>query len=237
MCGVIGVFLRNVNDNDIEIVTKVILESRIRGMHATGVSYYKNGKIHTIREPISAKLFLEKHPVQKFVEGNQLTMIAHCRYSTSDLEFNQPIYNKELSIVHNGVISQELPENWERLYGHKTKTKNDTELLLYSKNVFIDWEDASISAVELTENKTLRYYRNGKRPLYHSKLKNGFIITSTSDIMKRVDPSIKSERLTPGIYNIVKDNPLHENKIQHYEEIESEININDLQPEFVHMGV
>lgn len=237
MCGVIGVFLRNVIDNDIEIVTKVILESRIRGMHATGVSYYKNGKIHTIREPISAKLFLEKHPVQKFVEGNQLTMIAHCRYSTSDLEFNQPIYNKKLSIVHNGVISQELPENWERLYGHKTKTKNDTELLLYSKNVFLDWKDASISAVELTEDKTLRYYRNGKRPLYHSKLKNGFIITSTSDIMKRAGVKINSVRLLPGIYNIVRDNPLHENDIQHYEEIESEININDLQPEYIHVGV
>jgi len=236
MCGVIGVFLRHVTDHDIEIVTKVILESRIRGMHATGVSYYKNGKIYTKRETGSAKLFLEKHQVKKFLDGNQLTMIAHCRYSTSDLEFNQPIYNKQLSIVHNGVISQELPENWERLYGHKTKTKNDTELLLYSKNVFVDWKDASISAVELTEDKTLRYYRNGKRPLYHSKLKNGLIVTSTSDIMKRVDPSIKSERIEPGIYNIVRDNPLHENNIQ-YKEIESEVNINDLQPKYIHMGV
>jgi thermostable 8-oxoguanine DNA glycosylase len=48
MCSVIGVFLRNITANDIAIVKKTILESRIRGMHATGVSYFKSGKIHTI---------------------------------------------------------------------------------------------------------------------------------------------------------------------------------------------
>jgi glutamine phosphoribosylpyrophosphate amidotransferase len=230
MCSVIGVFLRNITANDIDIVTKTILESRIRGMHATGVSYFKSGKIHTIRKPVSAKKFLEENSVENFVEGDQLTMIAHCRYSTSDLEFNQPIYNKDLSIVHNGVISQELPENWESIYGIKTKTKNDTELLLHADNPLVYWKDASISAIELRADKTIRYYRNGKRPLYHSKLKNGFIVTSTSDIMKRVDSSIDSVRLFPGIYNIIKDNVLHENNIQHIEEIESELNIQDLQP-------
>ena len=48
--------------------------------------------------------------------------------------------------------------------------------------------------------------------------------------MKRVDSSIDSVRLFPGIYNIIKDNVLHENNIQHIEEIESELNIQDLQP-------
>ena len=56
-------------------------------------------------------------------------MIGHCRYSTSDLQYNQPIYNDDYSIAHNGVVSQEMPERWKELYGYDCKTKNDSELI------------------------------------------------------------------------------------------------------------
>jgi asparagine synthetase B (glutamine-hydrolysing) len=118
-------------------------------------------------------------------------MIGHCRYSTSDLEFNQPIANENLSVVHNGVITQELPEKWKELYGYDCETKNDTELILHTAedciSPLIRWKDSSLAVIELHVDKVIRFYRNGKRPLYFTSISNGCIITSTADVPKRAE--------------------------------------------------
>lgn len=191
MCGVIGVALEHPTNEQLEMIRRVFLESRIRGMHATGISYISAGKIVTIKEPINSIEFVDRHmsDMGKFVNAGWITLIGHCRYSTSDLEFNQPIADEELSIVHNGVISQELPENWKQLYGHDCETRNDTELMFHTikegKRPIEEWLDSSISAVELRSNGTLKYYRNGKRPLYLTEANNGIIIASTKNILER----------------------------------------------------
>lgn len=204
MCGVVGVNLQNVTTSDIEFVTKVILESGIRGLHATGVTYLKDGKLTTIKEPLPAYKFLEKHSVNDWCDGDNLKMIVHTRYSTSDIEYNQPFSNDEVSIVHNGVISQELPENWETLYGYKTETKNDSELLLKTieagKSPLEEWEDSSISAIELYADGQMRFYRNGKRPMCLTSIHSGSIITSTVDVLNRAGVSSPIESVTPGCY-------------------------------------
>ena len=41
MCGVIGVALNNVTEEDIKLVKNLFLESMIRGKHATGITYLK----------------------------------------------------------------------------------------------------------------------------------------------------------------------------------------------------
>lgn len=192
MCGVVGCLLQNPDEADLTLVKNVLLESSIRGLHATGLSYIKNNKIITVIEPSSAEVFLEKHPkiLQDAVnEDGNLYMIAHCRYSTSDLQYNQPIYNNNFSVVHNGVITQELPEKWKELYGYDCKTKNDSELILHTlsagKSPLEEFPDSSIAAVELHLDKKIRFYRNGKRPIYFTQTQNGYIITSTADITKR----------------------------------------------------
>ena len=199
MCAVIGLFLRCI---DQDLIKRVFHESSIRGLPATGISYLKNGQVITIKEPVAARDFSALNCIEDFVnEDGNLYMIGHCRYSTSDLEYNQPIANNSLSIVHNGVISQELPENWERIYNVRTETKNDTELLFRrNKNVFVDWEDSSISAIELSEDRSIRFYRNGRRPLYYTETETGVIITSTKDIIKRSKINGKTQRTSPGIY-------------------------------------
>ena len=45
MCGIIGVYLKNVTPRQLAIIEKIIIQSGIRGVHATGISYLKNGKI------------------------------------------------------------------------------------------------------------------------------------------------------------------------------------------------
>jgi glutamine phosphoribosylpyrophosphate amidotransferase len=188
MCSVIGAIIKEPRAEDFLMLHRVFLESKIRGMHATGISYVKHGKIITEKRPVPADEFPFNFPSYVNEDGS-LYLIGHCRYSTSDLEFNQPIANENLSVVHNGVITQELPEKWKELYGYDCETKNDTELILHTAedciSPLVRWKDSSLAVVELHVDKVIRFYRNGKRPLYLTSISNGCIITSTADVPKR----------------------------------------------------
>jgi len=192
MCAVIGAILLEPNKQDFDMIRRVFLESKIRGMHATGMSFLPkwSSGIETIQEPIPADKFVEKYLhndnlKDMIADDGNLYLIGHCRYSTSDLEYNQPLYYNEKSIVHNGVITQELPENWKDLYGYDCITKNDSELVLHSNDPLREFSHMSMGVVELYSTKKIRFYRNGKRPLYLSSISNGCIITSTADIVNR----------------------------------------------------
>ena len=188
MCAIVGAVVKQPTANDFQTLKRVFHESKIRGMHATGISYVKNGKVFTEKLPVPADQFPFKFSEYVNEDGN-LYLVGHCRYSTSDLEYNQPIANDNLSVVHNGVITQELPENWEQLYGYTCDTKNDTELLLHTIEDNVSplerWQDASLSVCVLSADKTLKVFRNGKRPNYLTFIANGVIITSTKDIPVR----------------------------------------------------
>ena len=190
MCSVIGAIIKDPRPEDFLMLHRVFLESKIRGMHATGISYVKHGKIITEKLPVPADEFPFYFPSYVNEDGS-LYLIGHCRYSTSDLEFNQPIANENLSVVHNGVITQELPEKWKELYGYDCETKNDTELILHTAedciSPLVRWKDSSLAVVELHVDKVIRFYRNGKRPLYLTSISNGCIITSTADVIKRAE--------------------------------------------------
>jgi glutamine phosphoribosylpyrophosphate amidotransferase len=190
MCSVIGAIIKEPRAEDFLMLHRVFLESKIRGMHATGISYVKNGQIVTDKRPVPADEFPFNFPSYLNEDGN-LYLVGHCRYSTSDLEYNQPIANENLSVVHNGVITQELPEKWKELYGYDCETKNDTELILHTAEDCISpllrWKDSSLAVIELHVDKVIRFYRNGKRPLYLTSISNGCIITSTSDVPKRAE--------------------------------------------------
>ena len=190
MCSVIGAIIKEPRAEDFLMLHRVFLESKIRGMHATGISYVKHGKIITEKRPGPADDFPFNFPSYVNEDGS-LYLIGHCRYSTSDLEFNQPIANENLSVVHNGVITQELPEKWKELYGYDCETKNDTELILHTAedciSPLIRWKDSSLAVIELHVDKVIRFYRNGKRPLYLTSISNGCIITSTADVPKRAE--------------------------------------------------
>jgi asparagine synthetase B (glutamine-hydrolysing) len=211
MCAVIGAVLKSPSLKDFEALKRVFIESKIRGMHATGISFlpHWSDKIVTIKEAVPADKFVEVHMhndnFKDFLsdDGN-LYLIGHCRYSTSDLEYNQPISNETTSVVHNGVITQELPENWEELYGYKCTTKNDTELILHTveagKSPLKEWADESLAVCELHATKKIRVYRNGKRPLYLTSMPNGGIITSTADIANRAGLYLPNMELPCNTY-------------------------------------
>lgn len=192
MCAVIGAFLENPSSRDLTMLADVFYESSIRGLHATGVSWVKDGQIKTVIDSKPANLFLESLDFRNCInEDGNLYLIGHCRYSTSDLAYNQPLWNENVSIVHNGVVSQEMPEKWKDLYGYDCKTRNDSELIVHTlqanKSPLEEFPNSSMAVVELYKEKKLRFYRNGKRPIYFTSLPNGVIITSTKDIAQRAD--------------------------------------------------
>jgi len=188
MCAVIGATIKNPSSTDFQTLKRVFHESRIRGMHATGLSYVKNNKIHTNKLPVSADKFPFEWDDYVNEDGN-LYLVGHCRYSTSDLQYNQPINNDTISVVHNGVVTQESPENWKDNYGYDCVTKNDTELILKSleadESPLEHWSESSLAVCELWNDKKIRFYRNGKRPIYFTSVDRGTIITSTRDIAIR----------------------------------------------------
>lgn len=184
MCGVVGAILIEPSKEDLLMLNRVFLESQIRGKHATGVAYVKGGELHIDKRPVPAEEFPFNFAEYMNEDGN-LYLIGHCRYSTSDLEYNQPLGNDKTAIVHNGVITQELPENWNKIYGYDCITKNDSELVLHSNDPLREFSHMSMGVCKLTTDKKLQLYRNGKRPLYLSSIPNGCIITSTSDIANR----------------------------------------------------
>ncbi len=218
---------RKSSSEDLLTLANVFRESSIRGLHATGLSWVRNNRIHTMISATPAAKFLDTFGLEKTInEDGNLYLIGHCRYSTSDLNYNQPFWNESLAIVHNGVISQEMPENWERLYGYKCETRNDSELILHTlkakKSPLVEFADASMAVIELYAEKKLRFYRNGKRPIYFTSMKNGGIITSTKDIALRADLKEPAEVNMNSYVTIAK------NKF-HVKEVDIE-GAKDLQP-------
>jgi glutamine phosphoribosylpyrophosphate amidotransferase len=189
MCAIIGGSFPRLKKEHIDLIKDMFLQSQIRGRHATGISYVDEDVI-TISKPIPSCELVLTISLEKFLE-KPFTFVGHCRYSTSDLQYNQPIANKDLSVVHNGVVTQDPFEMWESNFSYNNfSTKNDTELIFKShlakEQPLKEFPEASMAVCGLTKIG-LFFYRNGKRPLHYGKLENNLIVSSTRDIIKRSD--------------------------------------------------
>lgn len=208
MCGIVGVFAQS--QKDLIFIKQLILRSQIRGKHATGVSYIKDYTLHSIVEPLCASDFLEKHwnsIYQDLYLEPTIQLIAHTRYSTSDIEFNQPIYDDQLSICMNGVITQSDPEHWEKEFGVRCRTRNDTEIahiklkdgynpLLLSGET---GTSSSMSIATLSPTKGVFVFRNGRRPGWICHTDTMSVVASTRDIIKRayIDTIKSGHQMSP----------------------------------------
>ena len=225
MCGVLGITIADFNERDYGIIRSLFQQSMIRGKHATGVSYVKNGKVHTIKEPIPADEFISKQNLENWRnEDGNLYCIGHIRYSTSDLRFNQPFATDELGVVHNGVISQEPPSTWSQLFGYETETANDSELVLRAmeknENPLTVFNPASMAVCVVHADKKLSAFRNHERPLYYYSDDRVTIFASTKDILKR-----------SGVNNSVKTQMFRTYNVENFEitYFDTNTNVKDLQ--------
>ena len=179
MCAVVGAYSKD--KVNLELFQRVIVQSMIRGKHASGIAWNDNGKL-AYRVISESANFLEF----KGIETNMI--IGHARYSTSDLNYNQPITSNTIAIVHNGVISQENPDTWKAIYGYDFKTRNDSEIILRSfenkKHPLHLTGSMSTIILDLTNKPTMLFFRNEQRPLYYST-DNGIFVASTKNILER----------------------------------------------------
>lgn len=204
MCGVIGAFIREMKL--LSVVERSFIESRIRGMHATGLTYLKDGKLTTIIEKLPADKFIKNIDLSSMVDSDGfLKIIGHCRYSTSDLEYNQPLYHETRSIVHNGVITQIPYDLWSSSFDIECQTKNDSELLLRTleESPLERWKDSSIAAISLSTIGTMQWMRNGKRPMSIFSNEKNIILASTRDILAR--SGVQSSGVVPFVMNTINE--------------------------------
>lgn len=221
MCGVIGVKITDTDGLDKLLIRTLFQQTMIRGKHATGVTYVRDGKLHTVKEGIPADEFVDKHDVSDWVDtDNSITLIGHIRYSTSDLRYNQPFANDDISIVHNGVISQEPVEDWQ----YETETANDSEMILRAwekgDHPLRTFPETSMAVCAVKADKTLLGMRNHERPLWYTKIDKGIVFTSTKDI------AIRSGLNNPQKCEMFVQYHYHKNLILNHYEAPS---VNDLQ--------
>lgn len=193
MCGIIGCQIKNPQHEDFTRVGRVFRNLAVRGMHATGISFIRDGKVVTVSEPINANQFLDKFDLELCVNDDVLTFIGHTRYSTSDLKFNQPIGNDNVAIAHNGVITQAPPHLWGEMFDLEYDGNgNDSSLILRCREMGIEplhhFPECSAAVVELNADGTLIAYRNGHRPLWWTNPhpSKGVIFASSQQTLERV---------------------------------------------------
>ena len=179
MCAVVGAFSKT--KVDLDLFQKVMVQSMIRGKHASGIAWNNNGKL-------AYRIINESANFLSFKNIDTNMIIGHAMYSTSDLNYNQPIKTDKIAIVHNGVISQEHPDTWKDTYGYDFFTKNDSEIVLrsYENNKHPLQLDGSMATIilDMTNKPTILFFRNDQRPLYYSTDKDIYI-ASTKNILER----------------------------------------------------
>jgi glutamine phosphoribosylpyrophosphate amidotransferase len=197
MCGLVGVVAVD-EAQGAALLERLLRQAAIRGLHATGVAWLAGDAVALDVRSVPAYLYCDSMPD---FDTSGLVAVGHCRYSTSGGAQHQPIGGAALAIAHNGVVSQEPPEAWEALYGVAARTDNDSELLLRARergmHPLIAWPEASIAAVEVAEDGSLRAYRNGKRPLCVAVAPGLVAIASTEDILTRAGVP-NAERIQAG---------------------------------------
>jgi len=197
MCGIIGYHSKKRDENDAFRVFKLVRQSRIRGLHSFGFSWYENGEIHT------KKYFQNEFKNIKIPESN--TLIFHNRYSTSgdfrDHSNNQPIHINDLSLAFNGVIDMRTKQEMEAHYNIQMMTENDGEIVLRvsegdpEEMVKFISDKGSFSGILLQGGK-LHAFTNGMRPMYHTQINDSVFIASTKDIFLRALGDVNPEPLT-----------------------------------------
>ena len=184
MCSIIGF---NSEIFDAELVSKICYNSRIRGLHSFGYSFFK-GSNNIVKKFLRYEDFKSS-----LLNDKPLKFIAHFRYSTSgDFENeinNQPILKDNMSLVFNGVIDMSSKKSMEIKYGVELETENDGELALIKK---IEGNESleklirgkTFAGAFLDENE-IYVVRNNNRPCYIGFVDNCKILASTKDILKR----------------------------------------------------
>ena len=190
MCGVIGYYSPDPQEDDKGRLACLIKQSKIRGLHSFGVAWDQDDiwcrKQTRFQDTIDLLLGFRTLPK---------TMMFHNRYSTSgdwqDPKNNQPVTLDGMALVYNGVLDMGTKEEMEARFGFKMESYNDGELFLNAikkgeePNAFIRSTHGSFAGLWFDKERRMWALRNIKRPLWWAKYKGAIYIASTVDIFRR----------------------------------------------------
>jgi glutamine phosphoribosylpyrophosphate amidotransferase len=208
MCGIIAFKTKKKTTAHIQMLLKLIRESKIRGLHSFGYSYVTS-KI------LTQKFFALPIEIDDFAQSLSNEFIYHNRYCTSgdwsNPNNNQPLNSKRFSIAMNGVISMKPKEEYEQEYDIKCYTENDSEVFLRllekgnSPESIIKKIGGSCAVVWLDIDKNVFAIRNKDRPLHYFIKDKAAFVCSTADIAQRA-LKVKTKEISP--YKLLKLNEL-----------------------------
>lgn len=194
MCGVIAFYSEDPSAGHVDMILRVVEQSKIRGLHSFGFAYPNGhmlaaGKHRTYAEVAYDIAALRKRPPK--------TLIAHTRYSTSgdwyDNANNQPIMAEGHALVFNGVISQKTRPEYEQEFGRFYTTDNDGEIALrrhidgFDVENFVARGKFSFAGAFMNPDGETFLLRNANRPLWYARGHNYVIVASTADILRRAE--------------------------------------------------
>lgn len=180
MCAIIG-YKGNFDPN---LVKKLCYESRIRGLHAFGFSYYDNNNLRTFKTTKYTKF------IDELVGIKPELFIAHFRYSTSgdytNQDNNQPLVAENTSLVFNGTISMKTKPEMELEYNINMPSENDGWVLMNRLND-ANWLKSSKLSYASTwlDSGALYARKNRKRPLWKYIDDDKIVMASTLSIFER----------------------------------------------------
>lgn len=143
-------------------------------------------------------------------DKNMWIGLAHRRLSIIDLspQGRQPMSNEDGSIwiVYNGEVYN-FPEIKEELLkkGHIFRSRTDSEVILHAyeewgENCFRDFNGMFAIAIWDSRKRTLLLARDrmGKKPLYYTRIKDGFLFASELKALL-IHPSVRRELNPEGL--------------------------------------
>lgn len=186
MCAIIGLSVKQQGFNG--SLLRLLNESKIRGLHAFGISYFNKGQIyhHKFLNLIELKMKITTLEADK--------ILIHCRYSTSGdykvIENNQPVVSQHGSLIFNGIVSMASKQQNEALYNEKYDTDNDGEIILKMVEKGQNYlaylaKFGSFAGGTLDSKGTMKMFRNYDRPMHRVENEFGTWYCSTRDIFAR----------------------------------------------------
>lgn len=192
MCGVVGFYSLETTTDDVELLWNLIIESRIRGVHAFGFAkVVDTGKVECKKYHDLFTGCNDKYTARNYLNNIKNNLIFHNRYSTSgdykDHNNNQPVViNQTEALVFNGVISQATKEENQEKYKMELTTDNDGEIFLRQENKeeFLRKMKGSFAGLWVDKGE-IYFARNSRRPLYFYIRGKGVFVASTKNIFER----------------------------------------------------
>lgn len=199
MCGVL--YFKGKSREHKELIVSLLRESRVRGLHAFGVSLRPSPE-----DDFQTMRTFDLPAAIDYIKANEFSeLIGHCRYDTSgdwrEINNNQPIVIGNSILAFNGVVRMSTKEEYEAEFQREYMTANDGEIVLrmFAEEdrrlmPLLEQPQVSFAGVAHINGRALAF-RNQRRPLWRGMIgKNDQIVVSTLDIFRRAIRSLEDPR-------------------------------------------